>query len=131
GAESHQRREDAVHHHFGERDGDERTRAAPSGAAARGRAELRDPGRLSGGGHARAGAAGRREDAEFVRTGGAGEGGNCGDGTIFRARGKERVAALAGRIAGHAEAGVSDARRTGGGTGAATGDYGEVQMEVG
>src|SRR5216684_3857635 len=110
GIEGHQRREDAVHHYFGERDGDGRARAASSGATAGRRAELRDPGRIPGRGDARAGIAGRREDAELVWATGASAGRDCGDGAIFGACGKERVAALVGWITGRAEANLFDSR---------------------
>src|SRR6267378_6833341 len=99
-----------MRHYFGKRHGDGRAGAAPSGAAAWRRAELRDPGRIPGRGDARTGIAGRREDAELVWAGGVGAGRDCGDGTIFGACGKERIAEVAGRIAGFAETGLPDAR---------------------
>ena len=72
GIEGHQQREDAVHHYFGERDGDGRPRAAPLGAEAPDARNCRYLGGISGRRNARAGPARRREDAESLRAAGAG-----------------------------------------------------------
>src|SRR3989442_8920514 len=62
-------------------------------------AERRGSGWVPGRGHAREGPAGGREVAEALRPGCAGVRGDCGDGTVFRPRGKERVVAMAGGAA--------------------------------
>lgn len=90
---------------------------------------MRDPGRIPSGRDTGASAARRREDAELVWPGGAGAGGDCGNGTVFGARREKRTAAMADRIADPTEAGLSDPRRTGGGAILTTGDFGEVSVE--
>ena len=92
---------------------------------------MRHSRRVPGRGYARARARGRCENAELVRASGSSAGRNRGDGTVFRACRKERIAAMANRVASSAKAGLPDAWRTGRGPIAAASNYAKFPLEGG
>src|SRR3974390_155329 len=118
-----------MHHYLRERNDYRWARAPSFSATVERRAKCRDSGRIPSRRNARACSARRRKNSEHLRAGGAGEGGNCRDGTIFGTRREKRIAAVAGRIAGTAKAGVPDAWGTRGRSVVAESDCREIKLE--